>query len=163
MDVVALETPNKTTHCTTDLSACFATTFSTRRRLLGNTVFINLLVVSRDLFAPTFNVTCPPPCITYNSQVNAPAIYTSASTREDFVNAVAVFFTVHPSEPSNAQAFPVVIIGVLGANVGMVVIVVAAGVARMRQLKNNKTQLPVNQQQSTIFDGVKVRMNGKDE
>ena len=155
MDVVALQTPNKTTHCTTDLNACFASTFSTRRRLLGNTVFINILVVSRGLFTPIFNVTCPSPCISYNAQANAPVTYASTSTREDFVNAVASYFTVSPPEPPTAQGFPVVIIAVLGASAGLMVVVVSVGVVRLRQIRNSKTPLPVRHVQ-TMLDAVRI-------
>ena len=161
MDVVGLETTNKTTHCTTDLSACFAATFSTRRRLLSDSAFVKLLVVSRDLFMPTFNVTCPPPCITYNSRANAPIIFTSDSTREAFVNAVDKFFTAAPQQPSQQQAFPTVIIAVLSATVCVVAAVVVAGIVRLRQ--KAETPLPVNtQQRTTLFDGVAVRMHDKE-
>jgi hypothetical protein len=160
MDVVGLETTNKTTHCTTDLSACFAATFSTRRRLLSDSAFVKMLVVSRGLFVPTFNVTCPPPCITYNARANAPIVFTSDSTREAFVSAVDKFFTAAPPQPSQ-QEFPTVIIAVIGASVGIVTVVVVAGIVRMR--RGVTTPLPINTRpQTTIFDGVVVKMRDKE-
>ena len=77
-----------------------------------------------------------------------------------FVGAVDKFFTAAPQQPSQPQEFPTVIIAVIGASVGMVVVVVVAGVVRMRQ--GAETHLPVNiPQKKMIFDGVAMKIHDK--
>jgi hypothetical protein len=136
MSVVALQTQNRSTPCTADLSACFAATFTTRRRLLEDVVvFVDILVKSHDSFTPIHNITCPPPCITFTAQTNVPVVFILNASNQNIIAAINQYFAIAPQQPSSAQTFPVAVIYVLASVAGLVMLFVAFLIMRRNKRK----------------------------
>ena len=167
IDIVWVERPGQNTslYCTT-IQECFQLGFTTRRLLQVPTVYAAFLVLSMRPFTPTFNTTCPPPCVSLNSRGNVLVIYNTSASRRELADKVlqSLVAIVQKPKPKAAESSGLYIaVGVIAA-VAFVLSFSCKALRRSRRVGVKPDPIPYNANAAraaariNMFRGVKIKV-----